>query len=474
MPKKHIYWIFAILCISVCSAWCADPYIGTLRHIIRLVHRHAVSTASEREYFNSAVDGLLASIDENSSFIPPVIYEELNEEFHQESGTVGILFWFDEAEKQYQVGCTFPNSSAREAGIESNDVILSIDGECLDTERAQRILTKLRSPAGTEVKLTFFRPSTQKQETRMLVSRKLPVRSVTGFARRPDSTWVYRLPAFPQSETGEGTAGETVLSAPLYVKLETFGEQTAGEMRKLLTHGMQTDACGLVLDLRGNSGGLLETALEICGMFVPNGGIMVQIVGKEAQTPTSISSKTDPIWTRPVAVLIDHRTASSAEILAVCLQDWGRKGPLKAVCIGTRTYGKGTIQNIFDLGPIPDDRGLEKETDWRTVWKRIHEEPRRGGLRISSEMYLSPDGHMIHRFPDSQKEDEWGVRPNDGWECRITESPEYQREPDRFEKKWKTHKIQRVAGALPEAEWGEIYVLDPPLKRTLDFFRTEK
>lgn len=489
MPKKHIYWIFAILCLFVFSAWCADPYPGTLRHILRLVHRHAISAPSERELFNAAVDGLLASIDENSGFIPPSIYEELNEEFHQETGTVGILFWFDEAEKQYRVGCTLPNSSARKAGIEPQDVLLSIDGEPLTSENAPKLLSKLHSPTETQVQVETFRPSSQKKRTQTLVSRKLPVQSVTGFTRLPDSTWEYRLPMFPRSERDEGTAegasetngkpakktdGKPVSGAPLYVRLETFGEQTARELRDILTRGMQTDACGLVLDLRGNSGGLLKTALEICGMFVQKRAIMVQIIGKGARTPTVVPNEAVPIWTRPVAVLIDHRTASSAEIVAACLQDWGKRGLPKAVCIGSRTFGKGTIQNIFDLGPLPDDRDLEKETDWRTVWKQICETPRRGGLRISSEMYLSPDGHMIHRFPDSPKEEEWGVRPNGGWECGISEHPEFQKDPDGFEKRWKTLTLLRASGALPESRWGEVPALDLPLKRAMDFFQAEK
>ncbi len=513
MPKKHIYWIFAILCIFTFSAWCADPYPGTLRHILRLVHRHAISAPSERELFNAAVDGLLASIDENSGFIPPSIYEELNEEFHQETGTVGILFWFDEAKKQYRVGCTLPDSAAREAGIEPQDVLLSIDGEPLTSENAPKLLSKLHSQTKTQVQVETFRPSSQKKRTQTLVSRKLLVQSVTGFTRLPDSTWEYRLPMFPQSETGEGTSeeasetdgmptkktdgmptkkadgmsavktdgyaaekteGKPDSDAPLYVRLETFGEQTARELREILTHGMQTEACGLVLDLRGNSGGLLKTALEICGMFVQKRAIMVQIVGKNARTPTVVPNEAVPIWTRPVAVLIDHRTASSAEIVAACLQDWGKRGLPKAVCIGSRTYGKGTIQNIFDLGPIPDDRDLEKETDWYTVWKRIRETPRRGGLRISSEMYLSPDGHMIHRFPNSQKEEEWGVQPNGGWECGISENPEFQKDPDGFEKRWKSLKYLRASGALPESRWKEIPALDLPLKRAIDFFQAEK
>ncbi|MDO4426261.1 MAG: hypothetical protein Q4D17_10925, partial [Planctomycetia bacterium] len=117
MPRKHFYWILTVMLISAFSVWCADPYAGTFRYVTRKVRSHAIRSLSERELFDAGVAGMLASVDENSGYIPPQTYDELNHEFHQEIGTTGILFWKDSVADRFFVGSTLPFSSARMAGI---------------------------------------------------------------------------------------------------------------------------------------------------------------------------------------------------------------------------------------------------------------------------------------------------------------------------------------------------------------------
>lgn len=465
MPKSHLYWILVTFLVSVFSAWCADPYAGTFRYVMRKVRDRAIRPLSERELFDAGLAGLLASVDENSSYIPPRRYEKLNQEFTQEIGSVGLLFYQTAASSKTWVGATLPRSAARLGGVLPGDEIIAINGVTLKNASFEEVSVKLQAPVGTEVSLELFRPSTQKKFSVLLVSQRQTVPSVTGFVRQNDGMWNFRLPQFSE---GSGQENQKIL----YVHIENFGEKTVGEMRQILRQGVAENADGLVLDLTGNGGGLLDAGIGVCGMFLPESSkekyypcVWVAGAGK---TPVISSEKR--IWTKPVVVLIDRNTASAAEILAACLQDYGENGIIQAICVGERTYGKGTIQEIFDLGPIPDDRRLENENDPRTLWEKIWQKPVRGGVRISTAMYLSPNGRVIHRFPKAKKTDEWGVFPNPGWNVNPDAAPY-----------WKTNKNQaetdrlefdrlRFSGALPKEQWGSIYDFDPVLKRAAEVF----
>lgn len=496
MPKKHIYWILIAALISFCSAWCADPYAGTFRYMVRKIRAHAIRSLSERELFDAGMTGLIASVDENSSYIPPQTYQELNDEFSQEIGTTGILFFQDGSQK-CRVGSTLPFSSAKTAGIESGDEILSVDGTLVENLAFLEIQKKLSPPVGIEISVEIFRPSKQKKLTFPLVSQKVPVKSVHGAFRLPDGTWSYTLPPLPDSseflsapESAVQEADSAETSVPpsqtvpqtnplkaaqpkiLYVKLTTFGEKTVQEMRQILRDGSKDGAVGLVLDLRGNGGGLVEAAKEICQMFLQERSILMGLVHANSQTELIAGepSGTHRIWFKPVVVLIDEETASASEILAVCLQDYGKNGSIDAICVGTRTYGKGTIQDIFDLGPIPDDRYLAEEQDPKTLWQRIWEKPQRGGFRISTSMYVSPTGRPIHRFRNAPLSEEWGVEPNPGWEIHLKDHPECQKDLKKFAKDWFYFDHLKDSGGLSEERQSEIYEKDVVLKRAMDYF----
>jgi len=465
MPRSHLYWIGVTLLLSVFSMWCADPYAGTFRYIVRKVHDHAIRHLSERELFDAGVAGLLAQVDENSGYIPPKRYEKLNQEFTQEIGSVGLLFYQTTAPHKTWVGTTLPRSAARLGGLFPGDEITAINGVSLEKATFKDVALKLQAPVGTEISLELFRPATQKKLTVQLVSQRQTVPSVTGIARQNDGEWNFFLP--PLSEISSSRPKKI-----LYVRIENFGEKTVGEMREILNRGLADGAEGLVLDLCGNPGGLLDAAVGVCGMFLPKNadGTSCPCVYVTGSEKNAIVSGESQIWTRPVALLIDRNTASAAEIVAACLQDYGEKGLIQAICVGERSYGKGTIQEIFDLGPIPDDRYLENESDPRTLWEKIWQKPVRGGFRISTSMYLSPAGRVIHRFPDAKKTDEWGVSPNTGWEVTLESSPKWKADRKQFQADWLEFNRLRVSGALPRERWSEVYEFDSPLRRAVEFF----
>jgi carboxyl-terminal processing protease len=157
---------------------------------------------------------------------------------------------------------------------------------------------------------------------------------------------------------------------------------------------LQRDGCrGLILDLRNNPGGLLRAAVEISNLFLTDGRI-VSTKGRnhkeEVFDAKPEGSLMVPAARYPLAVLVNRYSASASEIVSAALQDNGR-----AVIVGERSYGKGSVQNI-----IP----LEKDTS---------------ALKLTTASYWRPSGKNIHRFPDSKEEDEWGVRPSEGFEVAM-------------------------------------------------------
>ncbi|MDA0282808.1 MAG: S41 family peptidase, partial [Planctomycetota bacterium] len=145
---------------------------------------------------------------------------------------------------------------------------------------------------------------------------------------------------------------------------------------------------GLILDLRFNPGGLLSQAVEISNMFIESGTI-VSTEGKNTEKKTFSATKAGTLPDFPMAVLVNRFSASASEILSACLQDHKR-----AVVIGERSWGKGSVQNVIEL------------------------ESGASALKLTTAGYLRPSGKNIHRFPDSKVTDEWGVQPDE--EVRFT------------------------------------------------------
>jgi carboxyl-terminal processing protease len=205
----------------------------------------------------------------------------------------------------------------------------------------------------------------------------LEVESVVGVQRKKDGKWDYYLP------------GQDKIA---YVRIDIFGERTTDEFRKALEE-VKGDAQGLVLDLRDNAGGLLPAAVDICDLFLDRGPI-VTIQGRlpddrvvyDATEGVAISNEV------PIVVLINGGSASASEIVAAALHDQGR-----AKVAGERSFGKGTIQQVFVM-----DGG-------------------RSGLKLTTAKYYPPSGTNIHRSPRMTEKDVWGIMPDEKLRVSLTE-----------------------------------------------------
>ena len=168
------------------------------------------------------------------------------------------------------------------------------------------------------------------------------------------------------------------------------------ELTKVVEYLQKNDMQGLVVDLRNNPGGLLQAAVEVSSVFLPEGEKVVTTKGRGEGNERTYNSrhgnlKFKPKNNYPLAILINRYSASASEIVAAALQDH-----LRAVIVGERSFGKGSVQNV-----IP----MENNTT---------------ALKLTTASYWRPSGKNIHRFPDSKETDEWGVMPSKGYEVKLT------------------------------------------------------
>jgi carboxyl-terminal processing protease len=188
-----------------------------------------------------------------------------------------------------------------------------------------------------------------------------------------------------------------------YIRVIGFSENTAADLRKTIVQLQEEGVRGLIIDLRNNPGGLLRSAVEVSDLFLTEGRIVSTKGRNKAEEVYDAKEEGTlllPAKDFPVAILINKYSASASEIVAAALQDHKR-----AVIIGERSYGKGSVQNIIEL----------KEPGGAT-----------GALKLTTASYWRPSGKNIHRFPDSKETDEWGVKPDEGFKIDMKDEERLQ------------------------------------------------
>lgn len=275
----------------------------------------------------------------------------------------------------------------------------------------------------------------------------------------------------------EDSAEETPTKPKIaYVRITSFGERTSREMARCLSDLRKQNLTGLVLDLRDNAGGLLNAAVEICDLFLDS-GVIVSIRGREKNLINAYNATQGKIWNPeiPITILLNENSASASEIMAACLQDYGEKGVLKVVCVGTRSYGKGTVQQLIDLGPIPGDRDLSSNGDFSTasLWKRLWEKPKRGALKLTMASYWRPSEKNIHRFADATEDDVWGVMPNEGLTVAFPDPAKSKKEEKAQVAALEQQRNLRWNGQMNPEDAPRIFALDPQLKKAVSWLREQ-
>src|SRR3989440_2046004 len=289
---------------------------------------------SYHELITSAMKGMLASLDPHSQSMDPDDFRDMQEDTRSRFNGLGIEVSMKNGLPT--VITAMEDTPAARAGILSGDQILKVNGISTERMGLQDAINVLRGPAGGKVTFTLLRPSTKEIKDYTLERAEIKVQSVKG-AKLLDAE----------------------LSGPFkiaYIRLIQFSEPTADELSRALDELQKQGMQALVLDLRNNPGGLLNSAVDVCAQFLPPNTKVVSTQGRVAsqqrEYTTSSVAKERPNF--PMTVLVNEGSASGAEIVCGALKDLHR-----AIIVGETTFGKGSVQNVLQL---PDGSALRFTT----------------------------------------------------------------------------------------------------------------
>ncbi|MDX6606043.1 MAG: carboxyl-terminal processing protease [Solirubrobacterales bacterium] len=285
---------------------------------IDVIHDDYFHTTDSKDLENASIGSIIAHIkqryhDRFSHYFNPSEYDR----FRQGSSLSGVGIAVNEVARGLRVATVYKHTPARDAGIQQGEVITAVNGSSIAGKDANAVTGQIRGPAGTKVTLTIAsRDGTSRDVT--LTRREVEIPQVVG-----------RIEKVHGVDVG-------------YVRLAGFFPGAHGELRNEVEHLYQRGAQGLILDLRGNGGGLLTEAVLVSSIFVPN-GVIVSTHGRTQHTRT-FDATGDALPRHPMAVLINGDTASASEIVTAALEQAGI-----AKVVGTTSFGKGTFQEVIPL-----------------------------------------------------------------------------------------------------------------------------
>lgn len=384
MPRWNLY---AIAMVGAVSLFCwqatqaAKPkdemmeLYGIFVDAVEQVESNYVRPVNRRELLESALKGMLSNLDPHSSFINTSEWKQFKRQIEGRFGGIGIQVGMDTDANRLKVIAPMVGTPAYEAGVLAGDLIMDIDGQSTEGMTADKAVEVLTGRPGTSVKLLVLHEGDEKAETLTISRAIIDVPSVLGDSRKPDDQWDFMLDK--DKKIG-------------YIRISSFIQNTTEELKRALAQLKSEGMKALILDLRDNPGGLLGAAVEISDLFVDE-GLIVSTKGRNTVGKTYEAQKEGTYEDFPMVILVNQNSASAAEIVSACLQDHKR-----AIVIGERSYGKGSVQNIIDL------------EDGNSV------------LKLTVATYQRPSGKNIHRFKNAKPSDEWGVSPNEGLEVKLT------------------------------------------------------
>ncbi len=384
MPRQNLYSIVmvgavSLLCWQVSQG--ARPkddvseMYGVFVDAVEQVQQNYVRPVSRRELMESALKGMLTNLDPHSAYINTSDWKSFKRQIEGKFGGVGMTVEVDDDSKRLKVIAPMVGTPAYASGVLAGDLILEIDGVTTEGLTIEKAVENLQGQPGTPVKLHVLHEGSDKGETLTLTRAIIEIPSVMGDKRKPNDEWDFMLDQ--TKKVG-------------YIRITNFIQDTAEHVKSALDDLKKDGMKALILDLRDDPGGLLSAAVEISDLFVEDGKI-VSTRGRNTTEKTFEAHKEGTYTGFPMVVLVNHNSASASEILAACLQDHDR-----AVVVGERSFGKGSVQNILDL------------EDGNSV------------LKLTVATYWRPSGKNIHRFKNAKDTDEWGVTPSPGLDLKLS------------------------------------------------------
>jgi carboxyl-terminal processing protease len=324
------------------KAAAADTYrqLNLFGDVFERVRADYVEKPDDTKLIESAINGMLAGLDPHSSYMEPKAFRDMQVQTRGEFGGLGIEVTMEDG--LIKVVAPIDDTPAAKAGVMANDIITKLDDEQVQGLTLNQAVDKMRGPVNTKIKLTIMRKGQDKPIEVSITRDTIRVRAVR--SRQEDDVG--------------------------YIRITQFNEQVTENLRKAITDlqsQIPADKLkGFIVDLRNNPGGLLDQAISVSDTFLERGEI-VSTRGRNAEETQRFSARPGDLTKgKPVIVLINGGSASASEIVAGALQDHRR-----ATLLGTRSFGKGSVQTIIPLGAG------------------------NGALRLTTARYFTPSGKSI-------------------------------------------------------------------------------
>lgn len=343
-------------------------YLDLFGDIFERVRASYVEKVDEKALIESAINGMLASLDPHSSYLPPNAFDDMKVQTKGEFGGLGIEVTMENG--FIKVVSPIDDTPAAEAGVESNDFITHIDGESVLGLTLADAVDKMRGPVGSDIKITIVREGAE--EPFDVTITRANIKIAAAKARVEGDVGVLRVTQFTQ---------------------QTFENLKEGIEKVQAELGGADNVKGYVLDLRNNPGGLLNQAVAVSDAFLESGEI-VSTRGRDPQDMDRYNAEAgDLTGGKPMVVLINGGSASASEIVAGALQDHRR-----AIILGSKSFGKGSVQTIMPLSG-------------------------KGAIRLTTARYYTPSGRSIQAL---------GIEPDILIEQRALASSEENDTPPRM------------------------------------------
>ncbi|MBV9125393.1 MAG: S41 family peptidase [Planctomycetes bacterium] len=398
MPRWNLAWLLGIA--AVVSVGFAASQSSPSREkdkdyeLVRLLvdvlsevdHNYVreLDPEAKRKLVEDMINGGLERLDPYSAFINAQKFKQFDKDSKGEFGGIGIEINADRQTGLLTVVSLLVGTPAYEAGVQAGDLIIKVDGKATDTLSVNDAVDMIQGEPGKPITLTVVHEGAKEAVDLTMKRAVIHVASVRGDLRQPDDpqSWDFFLDK---------------ANKIAYIRLVAFTRTTSEELRKAVEQLQQEGLRGLILDLRNNPGGLLQSAVEVSDLFLTQGRIVSTRGRNKDEDVREFDAHEEgtlllPADKYPMVLLINRFSASASEIVSAALQDHHR-----AVIIGERSYGKGSVQNVIKM---------ENGTS---------------ALKLTTASYWRPSGKNIHRFPDSKDTDEWGVKPNPGFEVTLTD-----------------------------------------------------